>query len=298
MKFSTPVTDFGKTFKLRPTDKMLALGSCFAQVIGQKLLDRRLDILLNPMGVLYNPKSICALLTLAARCANAPSKTEEAVEATVFKAADGKFYSWLASSLICGSSSYECRRQMTCAVLCLAERLKQHNVMMLTFGTDHYYEYCDLEGEPLTVANCHKMPQRCFRERTMQVEQIVDILEQTCSLLRTINPDFKIIISISPYRYLKYGLHGSQLSKARLLLAADIFQRSHENVYYFPAYEIMNDELRDYRFYAADMLHPSDVAAQYIWQQFCANYMDSELLALIAERERELKAAAHRPHNS
>ena len=297
MRFSTPITDFGKTFRLGCADKLLALGSCFAQVVGQRLCDRGVDIVLNPMGVLYNPKSICTLLHLAARHAEGDGQVEERLREMVFRANDGRYYSWLASSVISGESMEECHEQMMCAMHRLSHRLKEQTALLLTFGTDHYYEYSDTEGHSYPVANCHKMPQRCFEEKVMSIDEIAADLDSVYAALKRLTPNLRLIVSVSPYRYLKYGLHGSQLSKARLLLATERLQRTHGEVYYFPAYEIMNDELRDYRFYAADMVHPSDVAAEYIWQQFCANYINSDLLDLFKERERELKAAAHRPHN-
>ena len=156
-------------------------------------------------------------------------------------------------------------------------------VAVFTLGTNHVYILKET-GE--IVDNCQKRPQRLFEERELSVDECADYLRQAISVLRQRRHDVQIIITVSPIRYAKYGYHGSQLSKATLLLAADklvkefapsSLQQSHDNasnseqsgvgVTYFPAYEIVNDELRDYRFYADDMLHPSAVAVEYIWQR-------------------------------
>ena len=150
----------------------------------------------------------------------------------------------------------------------------------------------------MVVANCHKMPANMFCEKTMTTEDIAGIFDCCLRQLISLRPKLRVIVTISPYRYLKYGLHNSQLSKSRLLLATNTIANHYQQVHYFPAYEIMNDELRDYRFYAADMVHPSDVAEQYIWQQFCTNYMDTQMQMLMAQREKELKTLTHKPINN
>ena len=150
----------------------------------------------------------------------------------------------------------------------------------LTLGTNHVYRLKET-GE--IVDNCQKRPQALFIEEELSVDDCADYLEQTIGLLRQMNPDVQVVLTVSPIRYRKYGYHGSQLSKATLLLAADKVCRSNPAVCYFPAYEIVNDELRDYRFYQADMLHPSDQTVEYIWQRLTETWLSEEALVFLKE---------------
>ena len=167
-------------------------------------------------------------------------------------------------------------------------------VAVFTLGTNHVYRMKET-GE--IVDNCQKRPQRLFQEEELTIDQCRDALAEAVDKLRGIVPGVQVIITVSPIRYAKYGFHGSQLSKATLLLAADRLCREYECCSYFPAYEIVNDELRDYRFYKEDMLHPSDQAVAYIWERFSAAYFSKETNAFL-EKWRPIKAALnHRPFN-
>lgn len=166
---------------------------------------------------------------------------------------------------------------------------------VLTLGTNHVY-ILNETGE--IVDNCMKKPQRLFTERALTVDECAAFLAEAVSLLRQRNPAVRVILTVSPIRYAKYGYHGSRLSKAVLLLAADRAERqSGGAVSYFPAYEIMNDELRDYRFYAPDMLHPSEQAVEYIWQRFAEAYFSPEALRFLEEYRPVKEAIGHRPFN-
>ena len=186
-------------------------------------------------------------------------------------------------------------------------------VAVFTLGTNHVYVLKET-GE--IVDNCQKRPQRLFEERELSVDECADYLRQAISVLRQRHHDVQIIITVSPIRYAKYGYHGSQLSKATLLLAADklvkefapsSLQQSHDNasyseqsevgVTYFPAYEIVNDELRDYRFYADDMLHPAAVAVEYIWQRMVDTFFSDEAKAFMKAWAPIKRGLAHRPLN-
>lgn len=165
---------------------------------------------------------------------------------------------------------------------------------VFTLGTNHVY-ILNETGE--IVDNCRKRPQRLFTERELSVDECADYLREAIATLQKINPSVRIIITVSPIRYAKYGFHGSQLSKATLLLAADKLTKEMDNVVYFPAYEIVNDELRDYRFYREDMLHPTDQAVEFIWQRFGETFFSKQTVKFL-EEWRPIKAAlAHRPFN-
>lgn len=166
---------------------------------------------------------------------------------------------------------------------------------VFTLGTNHVY-ILNETGE--IVDNCRKRPQRLFTERELTVDQCAEYLGKAISRLRGVNPDVRVVLTVSPIRYAKYGFHGSQLSKAVLLLAADKVVREHDVVEYFPAYEIVNDELRDYRFYREDMLHPSDQAVEYIWQRFGETYFSDNTRRFLEEWRPVKAALGHRPFNA
>ncbi|WP_308277492.1 GSCFA domain-containing protein [Prevotella sp.] len=246
MQFSTPVNIPLAGFSIEPCERMLFVGSCFADNIGQRFVADKFRAVVNPDGVMYNPASI--LHTVDRYVDRLETEDAEAPRTAVF-----------------------------------------------TLGTNHVY-ILNETGE--IVDNCRKRPQRLFTERELTVDECAEYLCRAIDRLRSVNPDVRVVLTVSPIRYAKYGFHGSQLSKAVLLLAADKVVREHDMVEYFPAYEIVNDELRDYRFYREDMLHPSDQAVEYIWQRFGDTYF-SEHTRSFLEEWRPVKAAlGHRPFNA
>lgn len=237
MEFRTIVNIPRPTFELEPCERILFVGSCFADNIGKRFEEEKFRAMVNPFGVMYNPVSVLH---------------------TVKKVANHTF-----------------------------------DTAVFTLGTNHVYVE-RATGE--IVDNCQKRPQREFEERELTVEECADALREAITLLRQANPKVNIIITVSPIRYAKYGYHGSQLSKAVLLLATDkVIKEEGERVYYFPAYEIVNDELRDYRFYKADMLHPNEQAVEYIWEQLVATFFSAEAKQFLEEWRPIKEALAHRP---
>ena len=259
MEFRTPVNITLAPFASEPRERMLFVGSCFADNIGRRFVEDKFRATVNPYGVMYNPASIMHTVK---------RWTRELVAAQS-EASDS------------GSDV----RQVT-------DEAPQTAVF--TLGTNHVY-ILNETGE--IVDNCRKRPQRLFTERELSVDECAEYLREAVTMLRHINPSVRIIITVSPIRYAKYGFHGSQLSKATLLLAADKLTKEMDNVVYFPAYEIVNDELRDYRFYREDMLHPTDQAVEYIWQRFGETFFSKQTVKFL-EEWRPIKAAlAHRPFN-
>ena len=275
MQFRTIVDIPRPAFSIAPCEEMLFVGSCFADNIGRRFKDEMFRATVNPFGVMYNPASILHTV----------ERTDVAPRVAVF-----------------------------------------------TLGTNHVYILRET-GE--IVDNCQKRPHRLFEERELTVEECKDYLLRAVNILRERRPDVRVIITVSPIRYAKYGFHGSQLSKATLLLAADLLIKettlnressidkelnfskessiSKESgfskdvslndeqggavVTYFPAYEIVNDELRDYRFYADDMLHPSSVAVEYIWQRMVETFFSDEAKTFLREWAPLKKGFSHRPLN-
>ncbi|OYP45230.1 GSCFA domain-containing protein [Prevotella sp. P4-119] len=164
-------------------------------------------------------------------------------------------------------------------------------VAFFTLGTNHVYRLKET-GE--IVDNCEKRPHHLFQEETLTVSRCANYLRQAIALLQSRSADVEVVLTVSPIRYRKYGYHGSQLSKATLLLAADEVAKM-PNVHYFPAYEIVNDELRDYRFYAADMLHPSEQAVDYIWERLCETYLSDRARQFLSEWQPVKQALGHKP---
>ena len=259
MEFRTPVTITLAPFAIEPRERMLFVGSCFADNIGRRFVDDKFRATVNPYGVMYNPASIMHTVK---------RWTEELVAAQS-EASDS------------GSDVSQAINEAP-------------QTAVFTLGTNHVY-ILNETGE--IVDNCRKRPQRLFTERELSVDECADYLREAVTMLRQINPSVRIIITVSPIRYAKYGFHGSQLSKATLLLAADKLTKEMDNVVYFPAYEIVNDELRDYRFYREDMLHPTDQAVEYIWQRFGETFFSKQTVKFLEEWHPIKAALAHRPFN-
>lgn len=168
------------------------------------------------------------------------------------------------------------------------------DVAIFTLGTNHVYI---LNETGKIVDNCQKRPQRLFTEKTLSVDECVGYLSDAIEVLKKHNKNIKVVLTVSPIRYAKYGFHLSQLSKAALLLAAEEITQRYDCAAYFPAYEIVNDELRDYRFYRPDMIHPSDQAVEYIFGRFCETYLAKESVQFMQEWSPIQKALSHRPFN-
>lgn len=263
-------------------DESVFLGSCFAENIGRQFLDYGLPSTVNPLGVLYNPASILAVV-------------RQALEPDVLPLfqADGEWRCWLTDTQLGGTPEEECRKVVEGAFMLLGEALRSARYVFLTLGTNVCYR---LRENGLLVGNCHKQPGKLFQEVRLSTGECVSALEETVHLLQESNPQVRIVLTLSPYRYAKYGFHQSQVAKSTLLLAEDeLCQRFPETVSYFPAYEIVLDELRDYRFYSTDMLHPSPQAVDYIWQRMVEAMMDAELQQYLTEYEPIRRDLAHRP---
>ena len=277
------------TRRIMTGDRMVFLGSCFAEHIGARFLSYDLPVLCNPVGVLYYPASIRALLSAA--CDTASEDNQRVLP--LFPMATGnEWRCWLAGTGITAPSREACEALMNERLDNLACSLAQSRYVFITLGTNVCY--C-LRETGKTVANCHKMPSAFFEEKRLTTAECVEVLSDIVRIVQARNPEAGIVFTISPYRYQKYGFHGSQLAKATLLLAVDEVCRSYpDNCLYLPVYEIFMDELRDYRFYAADMLHPSEVAIDVVWHRLVAECMSERLQHYLSEYEPVRRGLAHR----
>lgn len=278
-------------FRLKSDHSCLLLGSCFTENIGRRLVDNKFCALVNPFGVLYNPQSIFSALSLLLR---GVSGFRPFGEKDLFHAS-GLWRSWFFSSDYCAPVAEECLSRVNDSLLRATRMLESLDVLFLTFGTNRCYF---LKNGHVAVANCHKQPAAMFEEYSLSVSDIVE-QSQVFSALFHLRPHLKIVFTVSPYRYAKYGMHENQISKSTLFLAVDeIMKRYPDKCFYFPAYEIMTDELRDYRFYADDLLHPSQRAAAYIWDIFVNEWMSPEASVFVHEWSRVLLSLGHRPFNA
>jgi len=279
-KVEIPSTDFKITYE----DHILTLGSCFAENIGRKMCEVYFGTEVNPFGVLYNPVSIKNSIELLSD--NKPFTPQDLFEY------NSLWQSFSHSSLFSYITPEGCLTKINGRFEKAAQFLTKTDFLLITFGTAWVFED---RKRGSVVSNCHKLPSAEFARRRLSVDEIV--VEYSALILRLQNqfPNLKFIFSVSPIRHWKDGAHENTISKSTLLLAIDALQKQFKNVQYFPAYEIQMDELRDYRFYAPDMLHPSDVAIDYIWSRFADTYFDKATIGMIKEFEQLSTDLSHRP---
>ena len=259
MKLYTTVHVTPSEKKIGYGDKILLLGSCFADNIGAKFEEHYFQTTINPFGTLYNPASIAKAVLDMGYWPSGMGLVEH----------NGLWHSMMHHGSYSGVDKEEVIARCEESRIQMQETLQQASMVIVTFGTAWVYEY---EGE--VVANCHKLPANRFVRRRLTVDEIVNMWQPILAAM----PDKHWIFTVSPIRHVKDGSHENQVSKAILLQAVDRLTSIQSNSLmgsksYFPSYEIMLDELRDYRFYAEDMVHPSAVAVDYIWQRFVETYM-------------------------
>ena len=288
MDFRTTIrTRDGEHF-MRHSHKMMLIGSCFSDNIGAKLRDAMMQVVVNPFGTIFNPLSI-------ATCINKIIDNEAIAGAELFLS-NGVWNSFDFHSKFSMTSKDAALNRMNSSISNAHDHLAQCKSLVVTLGTAVVYRRRDT-GE--VVCNCHKVPQHEFTRRLASVDDITGALNAMVERLHEFNPELKIVFTVSPIRHIADGLEMNSLSKAVLRVAINNVVRSNKEwASYFPAYEIVLDDLRDYRFYTADMVHPSDVAIEYIWQVFQATYFDDHSTQAIARCERVNKRLKHRPMTS
>lgn len=285
MNFRTQVEWAEKQTEIRHSERILFFGSCFAENIGNLLLENKFRCDVNPFGVLYNPMSISKAL-------------KQLMDGKVYEESDlffanGEWHSWMHHSSFSDALLETCLDRINGRLGQASASLPETDWIVMTWGTAYVYVHNELKE---VVGNCHKQPDKTFSRLRLNISTIVEEYQDVLSRLKTINPNMKFLFTVSPIRHAKDGMHGNQLSKSVLLLAIDELCRTCPDCHYFPSYEIMMDELRDYRFYADDMLHPSQLAVEYIWECFSQCYFSKETCAIIKEWEEIRKGLAHKPY--
>ncbi|MEZ3590742.1 MAG: GSCFA domain-containing protein [Muribaculaceae bacterium] len=320
MDFRTVIKPAPATVRVDHSSGIVMLGSCFSDNIGRRLLDGLFDVDVNPMGTLYNPASIASALDdIMAR--------REFAAAELFEH-DGRWHSFAHHSRFSGTDPEKVLRGINSRLRTAHDNLRRAGVLIVTFGTAWIFT---LRATGRVVSNCHKLPSAMFIRSRMSVDDIVALWQPLLARLREFNPSLQVIFTVSPIRHLADGAHGNQLSKATLLLAVDSligrdaacsvresasqptsFATPSEvvcpdgsvllidpvppmAVEYFPAYEALMDDLRDYRFYAADMTHPSETAVDYVYSLFAESHMSEATRDLATACRKVTRRLAHRP---
>ena len=287
---------FRTTIELKPFDRridhsqtILSLGSCFASNVAERLSRAKFCVTSSPTGILFNPESIAATLDRFDAVARGDNGALPAAEDLAY--GNERWFSYDFHSDFSATDATDALAAMQEAVRHGAQALKDAQVVIITFGTAFVFRHKQ-SGD--VVANCHKQPQALFQREMMSAEQIA---ARYISLMQGPLAGKQVIFTVSPVRHLADGLEQNSLSKATLRVAVDLIQKACPNAYYFPSYEIVMDELRDYRFYADDMTHPSHMAIDYIWERFGEVAFSDKTKALNERIERIVRASEHRPFN-
>lgn len=284
MNLQTKVNIAAPDFTIDYNSKLMMLGSCFAENMGSKFSYYKFDVDVNPCGIVYNPRSVANVLRLIVEEKKFGKEDLMQVgEKWVSLYHHGSF-----SSTDPGESLEKINQRLERA----SGEIRAADLLVITWGSAWVYRHV---GTNVVVSNCHKISSGDFDRYRLSVEEIVEEYTELIGRIREVNPGIRVLFTVSPIRHWKDGAHGNQLSKATLLLAIDQLREKLSGVYYFPAYEIVLDELRDYRFYADDMLHMSSLTIDYTWERFLYSFISPEVLGLMNQIGRINKGLMHRP---
>ncbi|NBB23337.1 hypothetical protein GVN20_28560 [Runella sp. CRIBMP] len=284
MHFRTEISLAQSNEKIILQTPILTVGSCFAEVIGQKLVDNKVPTLANPFGTIFNPLSIIKLLR--------QSINRQPPDENLYVENQGIWFHYDFHSSCWALTKEALTTQLTHQLHRVREWLLNTKWLIITFGTAYVYRQIATQ---CIVANCHKVPNKQFRRELLSIEAIVEDFRGICSLLRSENPSIAVILTVSPVRHTRDTLPLNAVSKSILRVACHELSETVENVHYFPAYELLLDDLRDYRFYKPDLIHPNETAEQYIFQRFSETYFDDSLKQFAREWQKLKQEMAHRP---
>jgi hypothetical protein len=282
--FRTIINAGVSTHTVSLSEKILTLGSCFADAIGSRLTRFKTQTLANPFGVVYNPHSIHRIIQY--------SVFNETVPEHLYLKHQDIYLHYDFHSEISSLDKENLQHKLNNTIGSTHHFLKDARWLLITYGTAWVYERSDT-GE--VVANCHKQPASQFQKSLLTQKKIIESFEGMYKALKEFNPEIRIILTVSPVRHIKDTLELNSVSKSILRVACHTIQETFPDVEYFPAYEMQLDDLRDYRFYKSDMIHPSEEAEGYIWDQFSARYFDSNLKNFIEKWKPIRQALAHKP---
>lgn len=278
------------TFNIEPSaekitynDRVMFIGSCFASTIGTQMEMGRMPVMINPSGAVFNPVSVCNTLDSITR--------EKRFLIDDLHFYDGTWLSFYHYTDFSSEDPLKVLKKINNRLNEASDFLKNARFLFVTFGTARAYK---LKKSDLIVSNCHRIPAEQFEPKLLKVEEIVDLWTRQLDKLHSLYPDLKVVFTVSPVRHWKDGAHGNQVSKSILLLSVEELLKHKSGPFYFPSYEIVMDDLRDYRFYNDDMLHPSVTAINYIWDAFSKCYLDNSAINIWKEAIKITKAYNHR----
>lgn len=284
MDFRTKIQIPNPPFSFSYKDRILSLGSCFAQSIGSRLVDAKFSASVNPLGIIFNPHATFKILH---HCIQPPTALAE----DTFVWHQGRWYNYDTHSSFSHPEQAKLHQAIIHQFEAVNEHLRQSNLLILTWGTSYIYRR-KMNGK--IVSNCHKQAAQEFQKELLPLNQIIQEFKELYQALQQFNPQLKWILTLSPIRHIKDSLVLNSVSKANLRLACHQLAEEFDNLVYFPSYEILMDELRDYRFYGQDMIHPSPLAEEYIWEKFTETFLDAPSIQLLHQWNKLKKSLAHR----
>lgn len=284
--FFTPVTPQSLQDKIKLQDPVITAGSCFADCMGGKFRENKFNILANPFGTVYNPVSLHKQYLT--------SMENNGVDENYITQTQGLYFHYDFHSSFTAETKGELISLLDEKVNQVYQMLKKAQWFIITWGTAWTYQLKSSNG---VVANCHKQPQKNFEKDLLGNKEIIEDFKKFYAALKKFNPNIQIILTISPVRHIKDTLPLNMASKSILRVAAHLLSEEYKDIYYFPAYEIMMDELRDYRFYKEDMIHPTPQAEDYIWEKFKTTSIDEDTNVFIKQWQEVRKAMAHKAFN-
>lgn len=270
--------------KISYSDKIMLIGSCFTEEIGYRMKELKFNVLQNPNGILYDPLSISYAL-------NSCIENKKFNEEDLFLLNE-LWHSWKHHSLFSGPDKEKVLQRINHAQSSANIFLKETSWLVITVGTSYCY-FLKSSGDP--VANCHKAPSAKFEKKLLETDRIITALSKAIYTLQEFNRYIKIILTVSPVRHIRDGIIENNRSKSRLIEAVHFIKNSFQNVSYFPAYELIIDVLRDYRFFKDDLVHPSETTTSYVFEKFCATYLDDTSIKLLKEIQDVSTARKHKP---
>ncbi|MDO9593370.1 MAG: GSCFA domain-containing protein [Lutibacter sp.] len=285
MNFRTNIQLQKEENQIDYASKLLLIGSCFSENISKKLTYYKFDVASNPFGILFNPKVI---ETLILNSLNKKKYTEKDVFLL-----NERWHCFDAHSDLSSSDKNELLENLNNAINSTNKRIHESTYIIITLGTSWIYKFIETDA---VVGNCHKVPQKKFSKKLLSVDEIVATLKNICFQISEVNPKTSVIFTVSPVRHIKDGFVENSVSKAHLISA---IHKTLKVVHgkYFPSFEMMMDDLRDYRFYNSDMIHPNETAIDYIWEQFKHVWIDENTFPVMKEVETVQKGLAHKPFN-
>lgn len=284
--FRTEIEPLYNPVKISYKSKILTLGSCFSDSIGQRLTEAKFQSEVNPFGTIFNPLSIFELMELSL-------ERSEILDAAILKR-DGYYLNYKFHSSFRAKTKDTLHKRMEEALTKVAQQLKEADFIFITLGTSWVYEQ---NKSHMLVANCHKTPQKEFSRRLLAVEEVVPAFFNLKEIISQHNPKAQFVFTVSPVRHTRDTLKLNSVSKSVLRTACHYMEDMAPDVHYFPAYEIMMDDLRDYRFYEKDLIHPNEQAIDYIWEQFIQSYLNSEDQTTLEKWNKLRMALNHKPFN-